>query len=622
MQRRPPRRPNARRRPQRASLAPAAAVNGGAPAERALPTEVVQLAPSLTVKEFAESIGVSAATVIRELLQNGVIASINQTIDFDAMSVVASDIGIEIREMQVEAREAMAEATEDRPEDLVQRPPVVTVMGHVDHGKTSLLDAIRKTRVTAGEVGGITQHIGAYQVEVHGQPVTFLDTPGHEAFTAMRARGARATDIAVLVVAADDGVMPQTREAADHARAAGVPVIVAMNKIDRPDADPQRVKQQLTELGLVVEDYGGDIVSVPVSARTGEGLETLLEMILFVAEMGNYRANPHRAAAGTVIEAKLDKARGPVATVLVENGMLNVGEVIVAGSHFGRTKALFNDKGKRVRQADPATPVEVLGLDGVPEAGDRFQVVPDERTARSLAAAGRRSAEARAHGGAREASLDAIMEGIRTGTLKELNLIVKADVRGSLEAITGAIQTVAESEAIQKEVRTKIVHSDTGNVTESDVMLAAATKGIVIAFNVRTEPGARRAADSQGIDIRTHNVIYHLTEDLEHLLSGMLEPEYAEVVRGEATVRQVFKIGRTHAAAGCYVTSGAIPRNAQARVLRDGELVHQGRIESLRRFKEDAREVQAGYECGITIVRFANFQEGDVIQAFSQEAVS
>jgi translation initiation factor IF-2 len=558
--------------------------------------------------------------VIRELLQNGIIASVNQTIDYDTAAIVAEDLGVEVREMSLDLGSEMEQAPA-RPEDLAPRPPVVTVMGHVDHGKTSLLDAIRKTRVTAGEVGGITQHIGAYQVDVRGQRVTFLDTPGHQAFTAMRARGAKVTDIAVLVVAADDGVMPQTKEAADHARAAGVPVIVALNKMDRPDANPDRVKQQLVEIGLVVEDFGGDVVLVPVSARTGEGLDTLLEMVLVVAEIGSYQANIRVPANGTVIEAKLDKARGPVATVLVENGMLNVGDVIVVGGLAGRIKALFNDRGKRVRLADPATPVEILGLDGVPQAGDRLQVVSDERTARAMAQAQRRGAELQAAASLREVSVEAILEGIRAGTLKDLNLIIKADVRGSLEAITSSIQTLAEKEEVQREVRTKVVHADTGNVTESDVMLAAASKGIVIAFNVRAEPGARRLADGQGVDIRSYNIIYQMIEDIERLLSGMLEPEYREVVLGEAEVRQVFKIGRTHAAAGCYVTSGSIPRNAHIRIRRGSELLFEGRLDSLRRFKEDVREVQSSYECGINISAFSDYQEGDVVQAYTREVV-
>jgi translation initiation factor IF-2 len=587
-----------------------------------LPTGPIDLPPALTVKEFSERLGVSPSVVIRDLLQNGVIASLNQTIDYETAAIVAADLGGEVRPMTLDLRIAAGDQAGISPEDLAPRPPVVTVMGHVDHGKTSLLDAIRKTRVTAGEVGGITQHIGAYQVEVHGQRVTFLDTPGHEAFTAMRARGAKVTDIAILVIAADDGVMPQTREAADHARAAGVPIIVALNKMDRADANPDRVKQQLTELNLVVEEYGGDVVFVPVSARTGEGIDTLLEMILVVAELGNYRAAPAIPANGSVIEAKLDKARGPVATVLVENGTLSVGSVIVVGGYSGRIKALFNDKGKRIRGGDPSTPVEVLGLDGVPQAGDRFQVVADERTARALAQAQRRESDGQAASASRDSTVEALMEGIRLGTLKDLNLIIKADVRGSLEAIAGSIGTLADREQVQREVRTKVIHSDTGNVTESDVMLAAASRGLIIAFNVRTEPGARRLADAQGVQVRSYNIIYQMIEDIDRLLSGMLEPEYREVVQGEAEVRQVFKIGRTHAAAGCYVSSGTIPRNAQVRIFRGGEQLFQGRLESLRRFKDDVREVQTGYECGIAVAGFTDFQEGDVLQAYAREAVA
>jgi len=575
----------------------------------------------MSVKEFAERIGTNASNVIRELLQNGMPATINQTIDFDTAAIVAAELGVEVTEMALNT-DAVVDQIEDREEDLVSRPPVVTVMGHVDHGKTSLLDAIRNTRVTAGEAGGITQHIGAYQVDVDHHKVTFLDTPGHEAFTAMRARGAKATDIAVLVVAADDGVMATTREAADHAKAAGVPVIVAMNKIDRPDTNPDRLKQQLAEINLVPEEYGGDTVVVPVSARTGEGVETLLEMILFVSEMGNYRANPKRPGLGTVIEAKLDKARGPVSTVLVENGTLNVGDVMVAGGFSGRIRALFNDRGKRIRHAEPGTPAEILGLDGVPGAGDRFQVVADERTARVIAQAGRRTLEAQAAAADRPATLESILEGIRTGALKDFNLIIKADVRGSLEAITSSIQALAETDAIQREVRTKIVHADTGNVTESDVMLGAASKGLVIAFNVRIEPGARRAADAQGVEIRSYNVIYHLTEEIERVLSGMLEPEYREVILGELEVRQVFKVARQASVAGAYVTSGSIPRNAQVRIFREGQLIHEGRLESLRRFKDDVREVQTGYECGVQVTAFTDFKEGDVVQAYAKEVVA
>lgn len=593
--------------------APAPVAQQDSPAAPAVP---VSLPPALTVKELAERLNLSAATVIRELLQSGVIASINQTIDFDTAAIVATDLGIEVRETGLEDLGEAEEAGAEAEEKLVPRPAVITVMGHVDHGKTTLLDAIRKTNIAAGEAGGITQHIGAYQVEVHGHRITFLDTPGHEAFTAMRARGAQATDIAVLVVAADDGVMAQTREAVDHARAAGVPIIVALNKTDRPNANADRVKQQLAEIGVVVEDYGGDVVCVPLSARTGEGIETLLEMLLVVAEMGNYRANPGRTASGVVIEAKLDKARGPVATVLVQNGTLNVGDVVTAGGAAGRIKALFNDRGKRGRSAEPAAPVEVLGLDNVPEAGDRLQVVGDERTARVLAQASRRSAEART-----VASRSAPGELLPEAPLKDFNLVVKGDVRGSLEAVVASIQSLAQQTEIQQEVRTKIVRVDTGNVTESDVMLAAAAEGKVIAFNVRVEPGARRSAETQGVEIRAYTVIYHLIEDLERLLRGMLAPEYREIVTGQVEVRQVFKIGRAQAA-GCYITSGSITRNGEVRVLRDGALLFAGRVGSLRRFKDDVREVQAGYECGIGVEGFADFQEGDIIEQYTREIVA
>ncbi|MBI4214077.1 MAG: translation initiation factor IF-2 [Chloroflexi bacterium] len=578
----------------------------------------VTIPPALTVKELAERLNVSPASVIRDLLQNGVIASINQTIDFDTAAIVAGDLGFEAREMDL-ASLAEPGAEEGTDETLVPRPAVVTVMGHVDHGKTSLLDAIRRTNVVSGEAGGITQHIGAYQVEVHDQKITFLDTPGHEAFTAMRARGASVTDVAILVVAADDGVMATTREAADHAKAAGVPIVVALNKIDRPGLNLDRVKQQLVDIGLVIEEFGGDTVCVPVSARTGEGLDTLLDMILVVAEMGNPRANPNRAATGAVIEARLDKARGPVATVLVQNGTLHVGDVVAAGVASGRIKALFNDKGRRIPAAEPATPVELLGLDEVPEAGDRFQTFADERTARLVAQGARRIVESRAVG-ARPAQTSDLVGGVPAPTT-DLNLILKADVRGSLEAVLASIQNLSSQSQIQEEVRTKIVRADTGNVTESDVMLAAAAEGRIVAFNVRVEPGARRAADSQGVDIRLYGVIYHLIDDLERLMRGLLAPEYREVIDGQAEVRQVFKVGRNQAA-GCYVTTGSVIRNSEARVVRKGQSIFAGRISSLKRFKDDVREVQTGYECGIGIDGFAGFEEGDVIETLSRELVS
>ena len=629
MRNRPPRRPSRPSRPPArgaaANTRSATEVRDAAQAEArerlvaaAVAAGPVTIPPALTVKDLADRLTLSPASVIRDLLQNGVIASINQTIDFDTASIVASDLGFEVREMDLSTL-ALPEVQEETDETLVPRPPVVTVMGHVDHGKTSLLDVIRRTNVVAGEAGGITQHIGAYQVEVHDHKITFLDTPGHEAFTAMRARGASVTDIAILVVAADDGVMATTREATDHAKAAGVPIIVALNKMDRPGLNIDRVKQQLVDIGLVVEEFGGDTVCVPVSARTGEGVETLLDMILVVAEIANPRANPNRAATGVVIEAKLDKARGPVATVLVQNGTLRVGDVVAAGVASGRIKALFNDKGKRILFAEPASPVEVLGLDEVPEAGDHFQTIADERTARLVAQGTRRTLELRAVG-ARPAQASDLAAGV-PAPVTDLNLIVKADVRGSLEAVLGAIQNLSGQAQIQTEVRTRIVRSDTGNVTESDVMLAAAAEGRIVAFNVRVEPGARRAADSQGVDILLYGVIYHLIEDLERVMMGMLAPEYREVIDGQVEVRQVFKVGRNQAA-GCYVSTGSITRNSEARILRKGQNIFAGRISSLKRFKDDAREVQTGYECGVTIDGFAEFEVGDIIETYSRELVS
>lgn len=611
----PPRRPN-RPAPRVNRNTEVATREPPAVAAPVIPAGPVSLPPALTVKELAERLTVSAAGVIRELLKNGVIAGINQTIDFDTATIVATDLGFEVREMDLEVF-AQPDQEEENDESLVPRPPVVTVLGHVDHGKTSLLDTIRRTNVVAGEAGGITQHIGAYQVETHGQRITFIDTPGHEAFTAMRARGASVTDIAILVVAADDGVMAQTREAADHAKAAGVPIVVALNKIDRPGLNIDRVKQQLVEIGLVIEEYGGDTVCVPVSARTGEGVDALLDNLLVVAEMGNHRANPNRSALGVVIEAKLDKARGPVATVLVQNGTLHVGDVIAAGAASGRIKALFTDKGKRIRAAEPAMPVEVLGLDTVPEAGDHFQAIGDERTARIVAQAARRTAELKALG-TRVPMIDLSLGVIVT---TDLNLIVKADVRGSLEAVLSSIQAISEQSVILDEIHTKIVRSDTGNITESDVMLAAATEAVLVGFNVRVEPGARRVADAQSVDIRLYGVIYHLIEDLERMLRGMLAPEYREVVTGHAEVRQVFKVGRNQAA-GSYLTSGSISRNSDVRVLRKGQSVFAGRVQGLKRFKEDVREVQTGYECGISVDGFSEFEEGDIIEAYSRELVS
>ncbi|MCL4534149.1 MAG: translation initiation factor IF-2 [Bacteroidetes bacterium] len=565
----------------------------------------------MVVGELAEKLGVGVPTVIKELMKSGVMATVNQTIDYDTAAVVASDLGFEPEEEVRAVAEAVTEAEATGP--LTARPPVVTIMGHVDHGKTSLLDAIRKTNVTEREAGGITQHIGAYQVEIHNQRITFLDTPGHEAFTAMRARGAQVTDIAVLVVAADDGVMPQTLEAIAHARAANVPIIVAINKIDRPDANPDRVKQQLADAGLIVEEWGGDVIAVPVSAKTKVGIETLLEMVLLVAEIAELKADASGRARGVVIEAQLDKTRGPLATVLVQKGTLKVGDNLVAGLVQGKVRAMFNDRGRPLRRVEPATPAVVLGLDGVPQAGDIFEVVADDRAARSLAAERSRESREGAAGPARTVTLDEIFEQMQAGQVKELNIVLKTDVQGSLEPIATSLERLSRDE-----VKINIIHQGTGNITESDVLLAQASKGIIVGFNVRVEPGAKRAAEAAKVDIRLYEVIYNLVEEVEKALTGMLEPKYVEVLQGRAEVRQTFRTGRGDAAAGCMVTDGVITRGAQGRVLRGQQKVGEGRIISLRRFKDDVREVAAGYECGIVVEGLREYQVGDVIEAYGK----
>ena len=580
----------------------------------------VEIPPTLSVRELAELLGLPPVEVIKDLMKNGVMAALTQVIDYETAAIVATDFGFEPREMHPAVEEPVApEAAglkrlleEEDPAKLKPRPPVVTVMGHVDHGKTSLLDAIRHANVAAQEAGGITQHIGAYQVETHGNRITFLDTPGHEAFTAMRARGARVTDIAVLVVAADDGVMPQTLEAIEHARAAEVPIVVALNKIDKPNANPDRVLGQLAEHGLVPVQYGGDTEVVPVSARTKQGIPELLDTIIAVAELAELKANPNRPAVGTVIEAKLDKARGPVATVLVQNGTLKVGDIVVAGSVTGRVRALFNDRGKRIKQAGPSVPVEVLGLSSVPEAGDRVTVVPDERTAQALAAQQKRERE-REQAGPAQVSLEDVFRKMQEGEVRELALVVKADVHGSVEPVVNSLEGLTE-----EGLRVKVIRTGVGNITESDVMLAAASKAIVIGFNVKAEAGAQRLAEQEGVDIRSYSVIYNLVDDIRKALQGLLAPKYAEVVHGHAEVRAVFKVGRNEAA-GCYVTDGTIARNHQVRVLRGGGAVFEGKIASLRRVKEDVREVAAGYECGVMLEGFTGFQVGDRLETFTLE---
>ncbi|HAZ21404.1 MAG TPA: translation initiation factor IF-2 [Firmicutes bacterium] len=578
--------------------------------------EKLMIGPVISVKDLAAAMELAASEVIKKLMAMGVMSSINQDIDFETAQIIGNEFGVEVVPEGPTLEEQTLEEIEDSEEDVMPRSPVVTVMGHVDHGKTSLLDRIRETHVTSQEAGGITQHIGAYQVEVRSKRITFLDTPGHEAFTAMRARGAQITDIVILVVAADDGVMPQTVEAINHVKAAQIPMIVAINKIDKPDANPDRVKQELTEYGLVAEEWGGDSIMVPVSAATGEGIDNLLEMVLLVSEMQDLKANPNRSAIGTVIEAKLDKGRGPVATVLIQKGTLFVGDVILVGSVFGRVRLLNNDKGKRVKKAGPSAPVEVVGLAELPEAGDTLYAVDDEKVARQLAESrSQKKRETELHQSSR-VSLEDLFSKIQGGELKDLNIVIKADVRGSIEALEPSLNRLEN-----EEVRVNVIHSGVGAVTETDVMLAAASNAIIIAFNVRPDPMAKRTAEKETVDIRMYRVIYDAINDVRAALEGMLTPEFKETVIGKAEVRQTFRVPKIGLIAGSYVTEGRILRTADVRVLRDNVVMHEGKIDSLRRFKDDAREVAQGYECGIGLEKFQDIKEGDVIEAFIMEEV-
>ena len=585
-------------------------------------TRTIEVPRVLSVKELGDLMGVSPVEVIKELMKNGVMASINQVIDYETAAIVASDMGFEAiearsaeqAEVPVDTDAGGFKVIEEDGATLTPRPPVVTIMGHVDHGKTSLLDAIRETKVASGEAGGITQHIGAYQVHVNDQDITFLDTPGHEAFTAMRARGAQVTDVAVLVVAADDGVMPQTKEAIDHAKAAGVPIVVAMNKIDLENANPDRVKTELSENGVMIEEWGGDTPIVPVSARTKEGLDDLLANILVVSEVLDLRANPARAAIGVVVEAELSKTRGPLATVLVKTGTLNVGDYVVVGETMGRVKAMLNDHGKRIKSAGPSEPAEILGLDAVPKAGEIMTVAPDEKTARATVIERVRSREAAAMHQQQHVSLDTLFGEISAGKLKELNIIVKTDVQGSIEPIRTSLERLSN-----EQVKVKIIHTGTGGVTESDVMLAVASKGVIIAFNTGEEGGAQRLAADEKVDIRHYNVIYNIVEDVDKALKGMLEPTFKEVVTAHAEVRQVFRVARRNSIAGCFVRDGTIGRNDTARVQRGGDTLHEGKLTSLKRFQEDVREVATNFECGVQVEGFDSFQEGDVIEFFRME---
>ncbi|NOU68498.1 translation initiation factor IF-2 [Paenibacillus sp. LMG 31461] len=572
---------------------------------------------NMTVGETAKLLHKDASEVIKKLLFLGTMATINQELDLETIQLIATEFGVEV-EIKIKVEEDNFETFEeiDDEADLLERPPVVTIMGHVDHGKTTLLDAIRKTSVTEGEAGGITQHIGAYQVEVNHKKITFLDTPGHEAFTTMRARGAQVTDITIIVVAADDGVMPQTVEAISHAKAAGVPIIVAVNKIDKEGANPDQIKQALTAYELVPEEWGGDTIFCEISAKQRIGLENLLEMILLVAEVQEYKANPNKRARATVIEAELDKGRGPVARILIQHGTLKVGDSFVAGVCFGRVRAIVNDKGKRLKEAGPSTPVEITGLTEVPQAGDPFLAYEDERKARDIAdrrSIALRQSEMTANS---RVTLEDLFKHIKDGEVKDLNVIIKGDVQGSVEALKSSLEKI-EVEG----VRVKILHNGVGAVTESDIILASASNAIIIGFNVRPEPAAKATADQEKVDIRLHNIIYNVIEEIEQAMKGMLDPIFKEVVLGQAEVRNVFKITGSGTIAGCYVTSGKIARNAQTRLVRSGIVVHEGKIDSLKRFKDDQKEVAQGYECGISLERYHDIKEGDIIEAFIMESV-
>ena len=574
----------------------------------------IKLPETIAVKDLASKMSYTASDIIKKLLLMGVMASINQEIDFDTATLVAAEFGVTTEELPPDVDPTLIPEIVDDPKTLKERPPVVTVMGHVDHGKTSLLDAIRNTSVSTHEAGGITQHIGAYQVICQGKKIVFLDTPGHEAFTAMRARGAQITDVAILVVAADDGVMPQTVEAIDHAKSANVPIIIAINKIDKPGANPERVKQELMEYGLVAEEYGGETIMVPVSAKQRIGIDELLENILLVAEVEELKANPNREARGVIIEAKLDKGRGSVATVLVQSGTLRIGDSIVVGTAYGHVRAMINDRGDNVKKAGPSMPVEILGLNDVPSAGDILAAV-DEKQARSIAEA-RLGNQRRDLIKSKSVSLDALFQQIQQGDIKDLNIVVKADVQGSVEALNNALLGLNKND----EVRVNIVHSGVGAVSESDIMLAAASGAIVIAFNVRPDANARRLADTENVDIRTYRVIYDALNDVKDAMSGMLKPKYKEVIQGRVEIRQVMRFSKA-LVAGSYVLEGKIHNNSKIRILRDNVELFDGEIDSLRRFKDEVKEVAAGYECGISIVDYKDFAEGDIIEAYTMEEI-
>ncbi len=589
--------------------------------------QAVQVPPVLTVRELAALMDVSPIDVIKELMNNGIMANINQQVDYDTAAIIGTEMGFEIvpeaaEEEEVPEQEDVVPLRErfiadEDPSKLKPRPPVVTVLGHVDHGKTTLLDAIRETDVVEDEAGGITQHIGAYQVDVAGRKITFLDTPGHEAFTAMRARGAQVTDLVILVVAADDGVMPQTREAIDHARAARVPIMIALNKIDKSNANPDRVKQELADQDLVVEDWGGDVICVPLSATQRQGIDDLLENILLVTEVAELKANPDRAAQGTVIEGRMDERRGVTATLLIQNGTMNVSDVVIIGEKYGKVRAMFNDRGERVQEVGPASPVAILGFPKVPTAGDSFEVVESERAARNIVS---QRADERLESGQqqrRTISLEDIFERMRLGEVKELNLVLKADVQGSIDPIVKSLKDLGD-----EDLKVRILRQGTGNISESDIMLAVASSAIIVGFQVEIDAAAQRLADVEGVSVRIYDVIYRLIDDIDKALKGLLEPSYEDVVIGHAEVRAIFRIPRRGHIAGSYVLDGQVKRNALARVRRNGDEIYNGKISSLKRFTEDVREVDTGYECGIGLEGFEDFQEGDVIEIYTKELAS
>ena len=578
----------------------------------------VEIPDEISVGELASRMKKTASEVIKQLFKIGVFASVSDVIDYDTAALVAMELGCKVeKEVIVTVEERLIDDHEDKPEDLVPRAPVVVVMGHVDHGKTSLLDYIRHANVVSGEAGGITQHIGAYTVEINGSPITFLDTPGHEAFTSMRARGAMVTDIAILVVAADDGIMPQTIESINHAKAANIPVVVAINKMDTVGANPDRIKQQLTEYDLVPEEWGGDTIVCPISAKTGMGIENLLENLVVLAEVQELKANPNRAAKGTVIEARLDKGRGPIMTVLVQNGTLKAGDIIIAGTAVGRVRTMINDKGQRVTEAGPSTPVEISGLSEVPSAGDVFNAVADERMARELAEERRVQQMNNSMGGTKKVSLEDIFSQIKSGEMKTLNIIVKADVQGSAEAVKSSLEKISNDE-----VRVKVIHSAVGAINESDVMLAATSGAIIVGFNVRPDNAARDSAARSNVDMRMYRVIYDCINEIEAAMKGMLAPQFKEVIIGHAEVRETYKVSKVGTVCGCYCTDGKIQRGCEVRVLRDNIVIHEGELASLRRFKDDVKEVASGYECGMQVEKFNDIKIGDVIECFVMEQIN